>query len=227
MRYQPPNRSVDSGSMGAPVTRGTRERILEAAEAFFGERGYSGTRLHHIAERVGVQKASLFHYFPSKEELYRAVLEHSVGDAERTITHALESRNTPLERVCLLIESWIDLVAAHPQRLKILLRQSLGDAPPGYQTPDNDRLLALIVGFITEGQMAKVFAPVDALASVLSVVGMVAFFFTSAPVLAPSWCSDPSSADAVERVKRHVTDVMRRCLAGGGETGSSCRPAVA
>ena len=213
--------------MGVSVARGTRERILEVAEAFLGERGYNGTRLHHIAERVGVQKASLFHYFPSKEELYRAVLEHGVGDSERTITRALESRGTPLERVCQLVESWIELVAAHPQRLKILLRQSLGDAPPGYQTPDHDRLVALVVGFLTEGQEAKVFPPVDALATVLGVIGMVAFFFTSAPVLAPSWCGDPSSADAVERVKRHVTDVMHRCLAGGGEAGTGRRPAVA
>ena len=213
--------------MGANVARGTRERILEVAETFLGERGYNGTRLHHIAERVGVQKASLFHYFRSKEELYRAVLEQSVGDTERMITRALESSGTPLERACQLVESWVDLAVAHPQRVKILLQQSLGDAPPGYQTPDTERLLGMVVGFLTEGQEAKVFAPVDALATVLGVVGMVAFFFTSAPVLAPSWCGDPSSAEAVERVKRHVTDVMRRCLAGGGNASASWRPAVA
>jgi AcrR family transcriptional regulator len=213
--------------MRASVARGTRERILEVAEAFLGECGYQGTRLHQIAERVGVQKASLFHYFPSKEELYRAVLEQGVGDTERTITRALESRGTPLEKVRQLVESYVDLVAAHPQRTKILLRQSLGDAPAGYGMPDTDRLLGLVVSLLTEGQEAKVFPPVDAVATVLGVVGMVAFFFTSAPVLAPGWCGDPASADAVERVKRHVTDVVQRCLTGGDRAAASRQPAVA
>ena len=40
---------------------GTRERILAEAEASLGEHGYHGTRLHEIASRVGIQKASLFH----------------------------------------------------------------------------------------------------------------------------------------------------------------------
>ena len=41
---------------------------------------------------------------------------------------------------------------------------------------------------------------------------MVAFFFTSAPVLAPAWFTDADGGSAVERVKRHVRTVVRRCL---------------
>ena len=201
--------------MSSGPERGTRERILEVAEAFLGERGYHGTRLHHIAQRVGIQKASLFHYFPSKEDLYRVVLEEGFGETEQTIRRVIETEGSPLDKVRSLIEAYVDIVAAHPDRTKIFLRQSLGDAPSGYQqVSDSQRLLGVVVKFVTAGQRTHVFAPIDPLALVLGVVGMVAFFFTSASVLVPEWIGDPCSPAGVERVKRHVVEVVQRCLTG-------------
>jgi len=200
----------------ATAERGTRERILEVAEAFLGEHGYHGTRLHQIAQQVGIQKASLFHYFPSKEHLYRAVLEEGFGETEQTIRRALETSGSPLEKAGALVEAYVDMVAAHPERTKIFLRQSLGDAPTTYdRPPDPHRLLNLVVAFIAEGQRARVFAPIDPLALVLTIVGMVAFFFTTGPVLAPAWFGEPGSAASRARIKQHVRTVVQRCLQAG------------
>jgi len=202
--------------MSASVERGTRERILEVAEAFLGDRGYDGTRLHLIAQRVGIQKASLFHYFPSKEHLYRAVLEEGFGETEQTINRVLAAEGSPMEKVRSLIEAYVDMVAAHPQRTKILLRQSLGDAPHGYhQVPESQRLLNIVVKFVADGQRSGDFASIDPLALVLGVVGMVAFFFTSAAVMVPAWSGGAIGKATVERVKRHVVEVAQRCLAPG------------
>jgi AcrR family transcriptional regulator len=201
---------MDPGPAG-----GTRERILEMAEASLGERGYHGTRLHQIAERVGIQKASLFHYFPSKDALYRAVVDVGFGETDRTIRRVLEAEGNPLEKLRRLIEAYVDMVAAHPARTRIFLRQSLGDTPVGHRAPDSERLLGMVVQFIVDGQQAKIFAPVDAAALVLGVVGMVAFFLTSAPVIAPTSFGDPARGATVQRVKRHVTQVVQRCLTVG------------
>ena len=191
---------------------GTRERILAEAEASLGEHGYYGTRLHEIASRVGIQKASLFHYFPSKDDLYCAVVDEGFGATELAIRRVFEAATGPFDKLRALIGAYVDMVAAHPQRTRILLRQSLGDAPRGYEPPNSERLLRLAVAFIGEGQEAKIFAAIDPMALVVSVVGMVAFFFTSAPVIAPSWLRHPHDPVSVERIKRHVIDVVERCL---------------
>ncbi|MBP1688308.1 MAG: transcriptional regulator, TetR family [Deltaproteobacteria bacterium] len=204
--------------------RSTRERILEVAEAFFGERGYDGTKLQLIAQNVGIQKASLFHYFPSKEHLYRAVLQRGLGESEETTLRIFESQASPLEKVRAAIDAYVDMVAARPARTKILLRQSIEDAPGVYQqVAEPQRLLNLVVGFVVDGQRTQVFAPIDPVALVLGIGGMVVFFFTSAPVLAPVWCGDTSSKGFVNRVKRHVIDVVERCLT----VGMAARPAAA
>jgi AcrR family transcriptional regulator len=202
--------------MRNPAERGTRERILEVAEASLGACGYHGTRLHLIAERVGIQKASLFHYFLSKEDLYRAVLEEGFGETEQTIRRVLEAEMSPVEKMRSLVASYVQMVAAHPERTKILLRQSLGDAPTGYQTADSQRLLRLVTTFIADAQQAKIFAPIDPVALVLGVVGMVAFFFTSAPVVAPAWMENTRHPSNVERVQQFMVHVVERCLVPGG-----------
>ncbi len=192
--------------------RGRRDLILEAAQASLGELGYHGTKLHEIAARVGIRKASLFHYFASKDDLYRAVVERSLAETEDIVKDTLSIEAPALDKIRALTEAYVDLVAAHPDRAKILLRQSLGDVPIGYKTPDAERLLHAIADFLRAGQEARIFAPIDPLALVLGIVGLVAFLFTSAPHLVPSWQSDVFSRTSVEHIKRNVVRIVERCI---------------
>lgn len=70
----------------------------------------------------------------------------------------------------------------------------------------------MVVQFVAQGQQAQRLAEIDPMALVFGVAGMTAFFFTSAPVLGVAWSQEPWSKESVERVKRHVVDVVRRCL---------------
>lgn len=49
-------------------------QILEAAVEEFTERGYGAARMAAVAERAGIAKGLIYHYFPSKENLFRAVV---------------------------------------------------------------------------------------------------------------------------------------------------------
>lgn len=59
-----------------------RDRILQAAQALFAERGYEGTSAEAIASQAGVAKGLIFHYFGSKAELYLV----AVADAATRIS---------------------------------------------------------------------------------------------------------------------------------------------
>jgi TetR/AcrR family transcriptional regulator len=52
--------------------------LLEAALDLFVEKGYAATRVEEVAARAGVSKGTLFLYFPSKEDLFKAVVRHNV-----------------------------------------------------------------------------------------------------------------------------------------------------
>src|ERR1700682_4205397 len=60
----------------------TRDRVLVVAQALFAERGYPGTSLRDIAKRIGIKAPSLLHHFPSKQQLYLAVLDKMFASLE-------------------------------------------------------------------------------------------------------------------------------------------------
>lgn len=63
------------GRPPASVGDQTKVRILDAARVCFGDRGYDGTTTRHIAVTAELTTAAIYHYYPSKSELYRAAHE--------------------------------------------------------------------------------------------------------------------------------------------------------
>ena len=55
------------------------QELLAAALALFVEKGFAATRAEEVASRAGVSKGTLYLYYPSKEELLKAVISHNLS----------------------------------------------------------------------------------------------------------------------------------------------------
>ena len=55
------------------------DEIIAAAMAAFAEKGFAAARLDDIAARAGVSKGALYLYFATKEDIFRAVIEHGLA----------------------------------------------------------------------------------------------------------------------------------------------------
>jgi len=55
------------------------QELLEAALAVFEEKGFAGSRTEDVAQRAGVSKGTLYLYYPSKAELFKAVVRHNLS----------------------------------------------------------------------------------------------------------------------------------------------------
>jgi AcrR family transcriptional regulator len=104
-----------SATLPAPKRRSRRKEarpteILQAALALFTERGFAATRLEDVAARAGIGKGTIYLYFPTKEDLFRAVVrQHLVPNLdviEAMIASHAGSSAELLRRI-----------AAHAQRL--------------------------------------------------------------------------------------------------------------
>lgn len=67
-----------------------REEILRAGLDLFVKRGYTAAKIKDIADEVGMSVGLLFHYFPSKEDLYRTLVEYGVSAPMNAVVPALE-----------------------------------------------------------------------------------------------------------------------------------------
>ena len=56
-----------------------RQQIIEVARDLFASRGFEGTTTRQLAEEIGINEALLFRHFPTKEDLYWAVLQHMIA----------------------------------------------------------------------------------------------------------------------------------------------------
>lgn len=74
----------------------TRERLLEEGVAAFLERGYHGTGIKQILDRVNVPKGSFYNYFDSKEEFGAAAIRHYAACLAEKMKEALASAPDPL-----------------------------------------------------------------------------------------------------------------------------------
>lgn len=86
-------------SKRADTTEATRQRILEAAAALYGERGVAATTIHAVAERADVSRGTIVHHFGTGDGLIEAVLDHVVGMIDMPDERVLDGVSDQNERI--------------------------------------------------------------------------------------------------------------------------------
>ena len=82
-----------------------RTAILRTAAQLFTENGYENTSLDMIAERLGMHKATLYHYVRSKDSILYQCLVLSFADLEEVIASMADRSVPPLERLRHFVRS--------------------------------------------------------------------------------------------------------------------------
>ncbi len=83
--------------------------LLDAALALFVEKGFASTRSEEVARRAGVSKGTLYLYFPSKEELLKAVIQQFLADRIVEGAHEVDQAQGPTPALMenLLVDWWM------------------------------------------------------------------------------------------------------------------------
>lgn len=163
----------------APVRQRRKEarpqELLDAALQLFVERGFAATRMEEVAALAGVSKGTLYLYYPSKEELLKAVIrERLSNEIEAGAAEAAHHRgnNTDLLRT-LLAQWWLrvyDSPAAGVFKLIITEVRSFPDIAEYYIREVVEPGSQLIGRVLQRGVAAGEFRPVNIEAAVHSLV---------------------------------------------------------
>lgn len=112
-----------SGQSKEPKTRRgreTRNRLLDAAEIEFGERGYHEAAISGITARAGVALGTFYVYFDSKEEIFRALVSHMGRLTRHWIAERVGATPDRLTAEQRGIEAFIEFVRAHRNLYRIV-----------------------------------------------------------------------------------------------------------
>jgi TetR/AcrR family transcriptional regulator len=198
-----------------------RSEILTAAEAVFGQKGFAGTRLEDVADRLEMRRPSLLYYFADKEALYDATFEVILEHLWSSIEAAREAKD-PLERMDAIASAWIECLSGRPNAARILLRQIV-DVLPTRSEAVQARLGAILTAVreeIDEGVEAGLFKPVDARMYAMTIAGASMLWVAAQPVVERSFGIDPLAPESLEEFRDMLAHLTRRML-GAGHEGSS------
>ncbi len=106
-----------------------RAQLLGAARAVFVEQGYHAAAMENIAEQAGVSKPVLYQHFPSKLELYLALLGESAEEMVDLVRSALAATDDNQDRVHRTIEAYYDFVADNDQAFRLIFESDLRSEP--------------------------------------------------------------------------------------------------
>ncbi len=106
-----------------------RAQLLAAARSAFVARGYHAAGMDEIAELAGVSKPVLYQHFPSKLELYLALLGESTDELVRMVQAALQATDDNDDRVHRAVQAYFSFVADNGQAYRLIFESDLRGQP--------------------------------------------------------------------------------------------------
>ncbi|MEP6666284.1 MAG: TetR/AcrR family transcriptional regulator, partial [Nocardioidaceae bacterium] len=118
-----------------------RAQLLDSALDVFVAQGYHAAAMDDIAERAGVSKPVLYQHFPSKLELYLALLDNACDQVVEGVREALESTTDNNERVAATTEAFYAYVADPGGAFRLVFESDLTSEPAVRERVDRVTLL--------------------------------------------------------------------------------------
>jgi TetR/AcrR family transcriptional regulator len=162
---------------GPPSGPSTRDRVLDAALASFGTRGFEATSLDQVAAELGVRKQTILYYFPTKADLLDAVVDRSADELADALERAVGGAGEGFARVEAIVRSVFRLALRRPALLGLLREVSRLGSPVATRLTERlnplvVRATAFLEAEMAAGRMRQCDAPLLLLSVYSTVLGV-------------------------------------------------------
>ena len=192
----------------------TRAAILAAAGRIFATSGLAGARTDAIAAAAGVNKALLYYYFQSKESLYEAVVEDYFCEFNRQALAVLTAPGPARAILLRYIGLHFDFISARHRYASLHQQVMMAGGKfverlvHKYFKPRGEALGKLLERGMRDGEFRRA----DRFHTAMSLVSLIVFYFSAAPMLRLMGRSDAYSKANLKRRKQEVLDFIRHGL---------------
>lgn len=179
--------------------RTTADRVLDAAEAGFAERGFAGTSLRDVATEVGIRIPSLYNHFASKADLYQAVLSRAIGEIQGVLDRV--GRGELSNDARDVIGALMQVFQARPHIPRLLQYELLSGGERLALVLDDSVRPALVRGaeMLEQAGAGSRWKSQDRPLLLLAFYNLLIGHFTSAPIYQVLTGQDPHAPEAIDR----------------------------
>ncbi len=201
----------------------SRERIIDTALGLIAEHGYEGMSLQMVADRVGLHKSTLFHYFKSKEQLAHEVYSGIGERLLKRIEPLLAVGKPSLDQVLRLSDELVDHFSEERGAARFLMRLMVAEHESAlsarvfaFDADDAhpfDQVLVAAGAWLDRARRAGVIRRIKVRHTLINLLGLVLFY----PAIAHATGSaaldaDPWSETSLGTRKRELRNFLRAAL---------------
>lgn len=190
----------------------SKQRILDAAEAEFAEKGFYGARVDEIALKADINKRMIYAYYTDKENLYKQVLIRVYKRMERVEEELVSQNLSGTELIRRIIEAYFDFLRDNQSFVNILMWENLNQAKYLREVESSyieRNTLDYFRKKLDEGIAQGVFSKkVDAGQTVISLITMCFANFSNQYTLSKMFGVDLTGEALMEQRKQHTIQVM-------------------
>jgi TetR/AcrR family transcriptional regulator len=216
---------VDSKPPKEPVRKPVRrnpdasqQRILAAATEVFAAQGLDGARVDDIAERAGINKRMLYHYFGNKDELFAAVLDELYETIFRESAALDLNAGPPPDGLARLVDFVVDYYLDNPHAITLLNAENLHKAR---HLKNSERIRAIHLPFedmleklLARGVAFGDFRPgVSGARLYISIVGLTYYYLSNGHSLSVFFDRNLYDREELAAWRLHIHDIAERFVA--------------
>ncbi|MDW7709586.1 MAG: TetR/AcrR family transcriptional regulator [Deferrisomatales bacterium] len=156
-----------------------RRQILDAAVRLFYEVGYEGASLRDLSARVGINKATIYHYFESKEDILFDLVRRVGQELLEGVRQASREQGTPLEVLEAMIRFQIGYVENHVEEIKVLVEEKKSLRADLQQTSraNESEILRLYKEALSRCRAKGLVRPVHATTAAFGILGQINWLY--------------------------------------------------
>lgn len=191
-------------------------------------KGFDGTRIDEIAEQAGINKRMLYVYFGNKEQVYAEVLRSNLEGALALGRVEDDPSIDPVQQTEAIIRRYFQFVADHPQFVRLLGWESLGERSAEMLAKMIAVGLEDLHAVLRRGKKQGAFREdLDEQRIVLSVSALCIGYFSRRSMLAALWGRDLGSAAVQRDLLDHILSLVMQGILpreGGPRTSDARKP---
>lgn len=195
----------------------TEQKILEAAEEVFHEKGYDGARMQEIAEQAGINKGLLHYYFKTKDKLFEAIFSVAVNRMISRILAILELEIPLDEKIDMIVDQYMALLIKNPALPRFVLSE-LNKNPDQFIAKHFKKevktAFATFAAAVRKEAEQGAIRPIDARHLFMNMISMIIFPFIGRPLMQVVFGADNAEfkqllAERKELIKKFLKDAIR------------------
>lgn len=191
----------------------TRARIVRAALASFAERGFAGSSVRDIAKAASIRVSTLYHYFASKDALYREVQERVHEELHAIAVEELTRGLALADLTRTLVGRTFDYFLENRACLQLWCRAAVEPAPADQDSRERRaHWLAFIEGTLGPARARGDVREIDPVHLMVTIDALIHWHVVSEPIYRDLLGRGFEDPEVVAKTRDHVIGVALRTL---------------